>query len=261
MEHNTLSSHTEANEYSIRHFAKEALHDLTHFDSKLIRTLKPLLLKPGLLTLKTFSAERQNYVKPLALFVFLNFLFFIFKVKGIFHYSLDNYQNTASLQHFITEALRETHLSAALFTERFNTAMRFEEKEYLIIMVPFFALLIWLLFPSRKRYFIEHLVFALHFYSFFLLFLTVSPLLFYGTYFLFALLHINQSVLATEAATLITILPFFFLYLLAAMRRVYRQNWIATSLKALTATAGVMALIGFVYRTLLFFVVIYSVSE
>ncbi len=248
-------------DYSIKHFVKEALHDLTHFDTKLIKTLKPLLFKPGYLTRKAFSAEQSEYVKPLALFVFLNFIFFIFKVKGLFNYNLEGYQSEKFYKNIVTGAFNKTGLSPALFAERFNTAMKFEEKEYLIIMVPLLAALVQLLYIFQKKHYIQHLIFSLHFYSFFLVFLTLSPLLFYIIVFLLQLVHIKTAFLFSESATLGIVLPVWFVYLLFSMRLVYRQNWLLTIFKAAVATGGVLALIIFVYRLALFFIVLHSVSD
>ena len=63
---------------SMKHMAHEALHDLMHFDDKLFKTLPALLFRPGLLPEKSLEGDQQRYVKPFTLFVFLNFIFFIF---------------------------------------------------------------------------------------------------------------------------------------------------------------------------------------
>jgi hypothetical protein len=62
-----------------------------------------------------------------------------------------------------------------ILTERFNMAIHFEEKEYLIIMVPLFAMVLTLLFIKRKISYAAHLVFSLHYYSFLIIFLLVIP--------------------------------------------------------------------------------------
>jgi len=252
---------SDKHEYSIKHFAREALHDFTHFDTKFIKTIKPLLFKPGYLTVKAFSSEQSIYVKPLALFVFLNFLFFLFKSKGLFNYTLNEYQSDSMFAPFVSNAITQLHITSQIFAERFNTAMKFEEKEYLVVMVPLFALILQLQYVFQKKHYIEHLVFSLHFYSFFLVFLTVAPLLFYLIGAIYNLLYQNIDFLRTEAATLIIILPVFFLYLFFSMRVVYKQKILVTFYKAVFATAGVTGLIFFVYRTIMFFIVLHSVSE
>lgn len=248
-------------EYSIKHFAREAFQDFTHFDVKLTKTIKPLLFKPGYLTVKAFSAEQSTYVKPLALFVFLNFLFFLLKSRGLFQYALDAYQFESPFTHFIADAIAKSHLTPKIFAERFNTSMKFEEKEYLIVMVPLFALLIQLLYVFQKKNYVEHLVFSLHFYAFFLIYLTVVPVLFYLIKQVFDLMHKNAGFLQNESTTFLIIFPIFFIYLFFSMLVVYKQKILITIFKAVFATAGVAALILFVYRTLMFFVVLHSISE
>ena len=53
------------------------LGDYFTFDSKLTRTLIPLLKKPGFLTLEFIDGRRVRYVPPLRLYVFLSIIFFV----------------------------------------------------------------------------------------------------------------------------------------------------------------------------------------
>lgn len=65
---------------SLRHaglLLRDILHDVFNLDSRAIRTLKPLLLKPGYLTLEYFAGRRQRYVPPLRLYVIASLVFFL----------------------------------------------------------------------------------------------------------------------------------------------------------------------------------------
>ncbi|MCB1051443.1 MAG: DUF3667 domain-containing protein [Acidobacteria bacterium] len=52
------------------------LGDYFTLDSKLLRTLKPLVIKPGFLTVAFMEGKRQSYVPPLRLYLFMSILFF-----------------------------------------------------------------------------------------------------------------------------------------------------------------------------------------
>lgn len=62
---------------SVWHLFKHFFEDLTHYDGKLWKTAKPLLVKPGFLTMEYLRGRRASYLNPVRMFIFLNFLFFL----------------------------------------------------------------------------------------------------------------------------------------------------------------------------------------
>jgi len=54
-------------DYAIKHFIAHAFHDITHFDSKIFRSLIPLFFKPGVLTAEYLSGKHARFVKPITL--------------------------------------------------------------------------------------------------------------------------------------------------------------------------------------------------
>ncbi|MGB0938272.1 MAG: DUF3667 domain-containing protein [Colwellia sp.] len=53
------------------------LDDILSFDSRAMRTLWPLMLKPGFLTNEYFAGRRVHYVPPIRLYLFISIVFFI----------------------------------------------------------------------------------------------------------------------------------------------------------------------------------------
>lgn len=82
----------------------------------------------------------------------------------------------------------------------------------MLIMLPFFALLLKLLYQRSKRLYIEHLVFLLHTQAFVFLVMTLTTL-------------ITQSVFSTLASLTVPV------YIYAALHVVYRQSWLKTFVK------------------------------
>lgn len=248
-----------ADAVNVKNLGHEALHDLIHFDRKIFRTLPVLFLKPGLLTKKALSEERDRYVKPFTLFVFINFLFFLIKSKGIFAYTLDTYQNQYA--SFIQNKQIELRLSYQLISERFNTAIRFEEKEYLIIMVPLFALIVMLLYLNKRLHYARHLIFSLHFYSFFIIFLWVEIIALTWFQKLLNFCHIHLNIVHSERPFILLTIIFIGIYLFIALKNVYLQSNLSTLLKSFILSITVIGLIVFIYRIALFFLVMRSISE
>jgi hypothetical protein len=64
-------------------FFRDLLHGVLHFEGKLWRTLPMLAWRPGRLTREYIDGRRASYVSPIALFLFVVFLFFaVFSALG-----------------------------------------------------------------------------------------------------------------------------------------------------------------------------------
>ena len=61
---------------SIWHLIQHFFEDITHYDGKLWKTVRPLLIKPGFLTQEYLKGKRASYLHPVRMFIFLNFIFF-----------------------------------------------------------------------------------------------------------------------------------------------------------------------------------------
>ncbi|MEO6550268.1 MAG: DUF3667 domain-containing protein [Ferruginibacter sp.] len=162
-------------DYSIMHYVEETLEGFTHFDNKFFRSLKLLITRPGLLTLHHFEGRRIPYMKPLQLFIVCNVLFFLVLGKhNVFALTLSNYVDFSPYTSFGTrqavEAKASNQQSFNNLAEHFNEKMISQSKTFLIIFIPLIAAYLSLFFIGRKRFFVEHLTFATHFFSFLMLF-------------------------------------------------------------------------------------------
>lgn len=61
---------------SFSNLTKDFVGDYFTFDSKLFRSLLPLLFKPGFLTKEYILGRRMKYIKPFRLYFFTTFIFF-----------------------------------------------------------------------------------------------------------------------------------------------------------------------------------------
>ncbi len=111
----------------------------------------------------------------------------------------------------------------------------------MFVLLPFVALLFKFWYLFARRYYIEHLIFALHNHSFLFVSLILLLLLSIGGDWLSE----AGAILAGEAAEWLVaaIAVWIPVYLLLSLRHVYRQNWFLTAAK--------FGLIGISYITLL----------
>jgi hypothetical protein len=112
----------------------------------------------------------------------------------------------------------------------------------LFVLLPLMALVLKMLYPLSKRYYVEHLLFVLHFHAFFFLLLTLQILFSrMAGWLAFPELIINLSVFVVSLYVPV--------YLYKAMRRVYPQGRAITILKyfilILTYLTGLALMLGF----------------
>lgn len=94
----------------------------------------------------------------------------------------------------------------------------------LFVLLPFMALVLKLLYPLSRRYFVEHLLFFLHFHAFFFLILILQ--------IIFARLASWLSLTGAVSTIIIVATSFYIpVYLYKAMRRVYGQGHLITIFK------------------------------
>jgi hypothetical protein len=244
-------------DFALKHFVEETFEGLTHFDNKFFKTVKALVTQPGQLSVYFAKGRRVQYLKPFQLFIICNLLFFLLVGKmNTFSISLSGFYFYEPYTFFGTQEtvkhLANTDSEYANLVTRFDEQMSHQSKTFILFFIPVFGLFFTLMFYRTKKYLSEHLVFATHFFSFVLLFCTVTSLFITKPFYYFT--HSNYVSAYDAASTLISLLCYA-LYFAFAAKRFY-------GIKNITAIAGALgvALIYVValtlYRVLLFYYII-----
>ncbi|WP_299817956.1 DUF3667 domain-containing protein [uncultured Pontibacter sp.] len=235
----------------VKHLVAEFFEGTMHFDTKAWRTLKYLILKPGLLTEKFNIGQRASYVPPFRLYVFVSLIFFFVlaltaKNSVNIHREANTQQvapgttnqtDTLALKQIqleqdnAREALKDlqTNIDDEAFTAAFQakfgkfTSQGDESKQKLFknlsfmmfLLMPFFGLLLHLFYRRQKRNYVEHLMFSIHLHTFYFILLAVAMLL--GV--MLPNLDLGNIVLFIMA-----------LYLYFALHQVYKQSYLKTLL-------------------------------
>jgi hypothetical protein len=112
----------------------------------------------------------------------------------------------------------------------------------LIVLLPIMAFVLKALYPLSRRYYVEHLLFFVHFHAFMFLILTLQ----------FLIGRLNTALPTPEAAGILLIIAASFyvpvylfvavpVYLFVAMRRVYGQGRLLTTAKYVILTVSYLA--------------------
>lgn len=327
----------------VRHFPEligDFLGSVFALDSRISRTLGPLLLKPGFLSNEYFAGRQVRYVSPVRLFIFLCLTaFFLAQFSSDWRdatvvdtTSLEEHTGLSNIEQDISQAstiedvlrlrdealseiadasmesgdvpglsgvligfeqvvrsqaeqrIRELDPAAVIGNDSLPRQRNFDplqiegappsinrwlEKKSeqlvhnmgriqgdpnllkdalfgaipsaLFIMLPFFALLLSLMYLFKRRLYMEHLIVALHSHAFLSLALLLAVILIDLRAWLSqpdTLLSLPFDLTLTALATWVPV------YLLLMQKRVYQQGWFATSTKFLILGVGYLTLLG-----------------
>ena len=257
--YNCGEKRTTPSDYMLSKFIKQSIYFLTHFDSKLFQTTRLLVTRPGFLTKEYFEGRRIHYVKPLQLFFLLNILFFIassffswpfFSTPLQIHLNSGFYKVIA--KSMVDNRIHELGISYQEYESHFNHTVGIFSKTLIFIMIPFMALLMQGLYWRPRRFYVEHLVYSIHFFAFTLLNLICVETIFRS---IPLLVHHSMSasidfyagiVLGIGTAT----------YLFFSMKVVYRQSLFLTGVKTVIMTYMLFWVL-WGYRVILFFTCFY----
>ncbi len=226
----------EARDLSVRHFFSEAAQELSSVEhSKLYHTLRALLLRPGFLTNEWVAGRRRRYLKPLNLCLgILALSLFAFSVyKPVSTYDLETImaqsgQPPEALKPFERLAAKKRTDVSGLYERISDKWQRYVALSPLLI-VGGFALVLQLVFMFSRRYFVEHLVFAMHFVSF----STLTVVLMWPLYFF---IGIKQGPANYAAAILKWSVDIVYMYF--AVRAVYGLRPARTLIASVLLVAG-----------------------
>ncbi len=180
---------------TVKQLFTDALADVFSWDSRVWRTIRQLLTKPGALTLDYWAGRRTRYVPPLRLYLFVSFLGFLIlmpltrmreaqegtsrvgmiRINGAAPAEMDFEARTemadeimrgaadtpAVIQYLAKNLVRPIILEPRLADQLLNQRLPY----MLFLMVPVYAFYMRLLFRKKQKLFVSHFVQSLHLHT------------------------------------------------------------------------------------------------
>lgn len=231
---------TSPKDYTLKKYSAQAVDMFTHFDGKFFTTIKYLLFYPGKLTEEYLAGRRVKLMKPIQLYLVINLLyFFLMKRVDVFITYLElQIKNNQGLAQDVKLRADKVGITVSEYIERFDTLLPTTSKTFIFILIPSIAIGIWLFYFKRIRTFVPHLIFATHFFTFFLAF----TLLFFELIFRWfnpEALTFNQKMIGVLSGVLVLTVYLFF-----ALKREYKQKILLTLVKTIALMTWTLAMIG-----------------
>jgi hypothetical protein len=241
---------------TLGHLLGQAIETITNTDGRVFGSVRDLLIRPGKLTSAYIEGRRKPYIAPLPLFLVTNVAFFavqsvagwrVFSTPLYLHLSDQLYSGLA--RTMVADRLAAMQTTLERYAPAFDQAAALNAKSLIVLMVPPFALVVWLLLGRRGRPIMTHVVFALHFFGFVLLLYCIG--------FPIAKLASGLSDSVLDRTMLVIHLVSYAVYLWVAVGTVYGARGISRGLTSVTLTAAAIAGL-LAYRFEIFLITLYT---
>lgn len=258
---------------SLRPVLGDLLHETFELDSRLSRTLKLLLFRPGRLTLEFSRNRRASYMSPVRLYIFASFAFFLllslvgdfdnvvmtgvseaegealvseppsegnlaafraalppdkrakvddmlarpdndFEKQAILDAASEDFPERRWIQRFMLLGMIDILHDPSVVPRRFVGNMPIA----MFCLLPVLGLVLAVLYFRKKRFYVEHLVFAIHSQTFTFLLYAVALLL-------------PESGPGAWVRAGCVLIPYP--YFVIALRRYYENGWVLTVAKSI----------------------------
>ncbi|GAB4231861.1 MAG: hypothetical protein Tsb0034_04380 [Ekhidna sp.] len=242
----------------LKHFFSEFINALTFADTKLWRTLRTMVLRPGAFSKDFVEGKRVTYMKPLAIFFLANLLYFVFPIMDTFNtklqYQSKSFAHSELVVRWVENEVGKREIGYEAYEAKYNAKTAELSKMLLIIICPFIALFFSIIHVgSNRQFYVDHLTVSLEMMAFILLFcvqlpgillLLMKPL---GLGFLLSDQYITSIILI--------ILGYFFW---SVEQNFYEFKGFRMVLNVLLCISGVAVTV-YLYRAILFFVTYWTI--
>ena len=183
-------------------FLMEYLANTFQLDTRLLPTLKEMVIHPGRLTQEFFKGKINSYVHPLKMNMFM--LVIVIAIVALFMRPSTN--------------IADDQTNAVLSSD-LNSLIQTYLPIFILLMTPVLGLVVQLFNLRKTRPFMEHFVFALHFAAFMEMFIVLKMVV----------THFCNNAWIDFAFYAVTVL-----YLMLSLRRVYAcTGWTGAFFKSL----------------------------
>ncbi len=243
---------------SLKHLFEEGFHFFTHIDGKFFKTIRFVFFKPGFVSKEISFGVRKKYFKPFSLFLLGVVIYLLFPVlRGMnVHISdhIGQYRTMGIMwpQKWALAKMAAEHLTEKQFVDLFEGKSEKISKLLLLIIVPLTGVYLKALFSAKNKYYFDHFNLSgeINSFNLYLNFLLV-PVAMKALFWVTSLdVEYGDSIFVSVFLGLL-----FTWYLTVAFKRFYEIGTLHAFLKSLLFLIGHTLIVYFIYRLILFCIV------
>jgi len=150
----------------------EVFNNVFFFDNRFFLSLWYLVRFPSRMTVEFLEGKRKKFIPPVTLFLFFNLIYFF--VNPLTDYSLSLYDQTHAqpfskwAKEWVDHKLQKEGLDEQAYSVTYQNTSDNVSKSIMIINVPLIALFVYLMVFKQRRFYFDSLIFAFHFFTFFM---------------------------------------------------------------------------------------------
>jgi hypothetical protein len=228
---------------------KTILHEVSDLDSKLFKTFAALLLHPGYLTTEYLAERKERYITPVKLYLIVSAVFFFLAWDVMLQ--IQNFEQQFRYHPVFQAVPRPEGIELGIFFQQWVEKSGDYSAFTRFASVIGLGLLLAVLYYGARKYYVEHLIFAFHYYAFDFCFFTLAVLLLK----ILSLITNTRVPEWTLSAGYIALLVYGFV----SLKRVYKESALKTSIKAFMLLVGdtVFSTVGTLIAMAVAYVVVY----
>lgn len=243
---------------SFKHLFEEAFHFMTHFEGKFFTTLATLFRRPGKLSLDFCNGIRKKYFKPLSFYLLLIIAYLLFPVFEGLNMQLKYYHGNPLFGNYAERKTEEVRIkrnySEEKMAEVFHLKGEKTSKFLLFIILPFMALFSYAVGFKKRKFYFDHFIFTTEVTSFYILFgFLILPII------VIAFNFVGVRLFPSEGWVGLVIYSGVSIFASLAAGRFFQFKKIMNILYGLIFCFGLVAFVQFIYKFILFNVVIHLV--
>jgi Protein of unknown function (DUF3667) len=235
---------------SLSNLIQEVFHFMTHFDGKFFNTLKTIYRYPGKLALDYSNGMRQQYYKPISLYLVIVVLYLLFPLVGGMNMEMKYYKDTAVVGSYISKQIENKaivkNVSEELLSEKFNEKSKSTSKILLLLLIPLAVPLLYLLYFNRRRYVFDNFILLTEINIFFLFSIFILFPIVILPFIYFFDLRMNDDIFAPISIVI------FGLYCIILFHKVFKEKWWVSVVKGGIFALSFMIITVNIYRMIVF---------
>ena len=150
----------------------EFFGNIFFLDNRFLISLWYLIRFPSRMTNEFLEGKRKKFISPVTLYLFFNLIFFF--VNPLTDYSIglidQIYHQPYSplIEEWALNELQERGVNVQTFSVTYQNASNNISKSIMILNIPMIALFVFLIAFKKRKFYFDNLIFAFHFFSFFM---------------------------------------------------------------------------------------------
>ena len=242
---------------SLSRLLGEFLGNVFFLDNRFFLSIWYLVRFPSRMTVEYLDGRRKKFISPVTLFLFINLIYFLVSPLSDYSLALEDqiYSQPYSkwIEDWATQKIQEDGRNWNEYSVAYQQSSDNVSKSVMIINIPNIACFVYLVGFKRRKYYFDSLIFAFHFFSFFMLSWVMNDWM--GSLIDFVFGHETSMISSISLNLFVFIIPL--VYAMLGISKFLRLRWYWSIPAGLGVMMGVLVT-NLLYRLIILVLTIWT---